>query len=64
MSYTPKERSGTTAQVCAGASLRKYDPFHDYKWNWKPHLRHRKTSRRLKPMSYRQLVEFMMRDPL
>jgi hypothetical protein len=64
MSYTPKERSGTTAQVCASVSLRKYDPFHDYQWNWKPHLRHRKTSRKLKPMSYRQLVEFMMHQPL
>ena len=55
---------GTTSKVCQSASLRAYDPFHDYRWEWKPHLRYRKTRRKLKTMSYRQLVDFMTREKI
>jgi hypothetical protein len=64
LKYTTAERKGTTAQVCASASLRMFDRFHDTKWNWHPERKLWKSRRKLKPMSYRQLVEFMMREHL
>lgn len=64
LKYTPKMRGGTTAQVCAGASLRTYDRFHDTPWNWHPERKLWKSRRKLKPMSYRQLVDFMMKENL
>lgn len=64
MKHTTKARNGSTARVCAAASLRTFDRFHDTEWNWHPERKHWKSRRKLKPMSYRQLVEFMMHQPL
>lgn len=60
-----KQISGSTSKICESASTYTYDPFLDYRWEWKPHLRHRrKVQRKLKPLTYRQLVDFMMHEPL
>lgn len=58
--YTPKMRGDSIRRVCADASLRTFDPFHDYRWEWKPWKRYSNKRRRLRTMSYRQLVEFML----
>jgi len=44
--------------------MRAYDKFHDYDWAWKPWLRRNATRsrRKLKPMTYSQLVNFMTKS--
>jgi len=63
MSYI-KRQTSRTAEVLEGASMRAYDKFHDYDWAWKPWLRRNATRsrRKLKPMTYSQLVNFMTKS--